>query len=169
VQKVANFIGGELRPPAEGRCLEDVEPATGETIAEVPASSAADVEEAVSAASAAFPAWSATPAEERSRILLRVADAIEADFDALAALESKDSGKPVALARRLDVPRAVKNFRFFATAILHAETKAHPTDGSALNYTLRQPVGVAGLISPWNLPLYLLTWKIAPAIAAGNT
>ncbi|HET7452390.1 MAG TPA: aldehyde dehydrogenase, partial [Thermoanaerobaculia bacterium] len=160
---------GELRPPAGGRCLEDVDPATGETIAEIPDSSAADVDAAVSAASAAFPAWSATPAEERSRLLLRVADLIEANFDALAALESKDSGKPVALARRLDVPRAVKNFRFFATAILHAETKAHATDGSALNYTLRQPLGVAGLISPWNLPLYLLTWKIAPAIAAGNT
>ena len=169
MQRVQNFVGGELRPPAAGRCLADVDPSTGETIAEIPDSDAADVDAAVAAASAAFPVWSATPAEERSKLLLRVADAIEADFEALAALEAKDSGKPVALARRLDVPRAVRNFRFFATAILHTETKCHPTDGGALNYTLRQPVGVAGLISPWNLPLYLLTWKIAPAIAAGNT
>jgi aminomuconate-semialdehyde/2-hydroxymuconate-6-semialdehyde dehydrogenase len=100
---------------------------------------------------------------------LRIADLIEKNFDELARLESRDSGKPISLARRLDIPRAIANFRFFATAILHQSSDAHLTDSSALNYTLRQPLGVVGLISPWNLPLYLLSWKIAPAIAAGNT
>jgi aminomuconate-semialdehyde/2-hydroxymuconate-6-semialdehyde dehydrogenase len=102
-------------------------------------------------------------------LLLRLADLIERDLDELAALESRDNGETVVLAKRLDIPRAVANFRFFATAILHQSTEAHATDGIALNYTLRQPLGVAGLISPWNLPLYLLSWKIAPAIASGNT
>ena len=166
--RVENFIGGEFRPPCSGGYLEDREPATGEVIAEIPDSTKADVDAAVAAAGAAFPAWRKTPIEDRSRLLMRLADLIEANFDALAELESRDAGKPISLARRLDVPRAIKNFRFFATAILHAESASHPTDDGALNYTLRQPLGVAGLISPWNLPLYLLTWKIAPAIAAGN-
>jgi len=168
VKRVFNFIGGDFHPPCAGRYLPDVDPATGEEIAEIADSDAKDVDAAVAAAARAFPSWRATPAEERSRLLLRIADLVEENFDELALLESQDSGKPVALARRLDVPRAIRNFRFFATAILHAETKCHSMDGAALNYTLRQPVGVAGLISPWNLPLYLLTWKIAPAIAAGN-
>jgi len=168
VKRVLNFIGGELRPPSAGGYLPDVDPATGEEIARVADSDASDVDAAVAAASRAFPAWRKTAAEERSRLLMRLADLVEENFDELALLESQDSGKPVALARRLDVPRAIRNFRFFATAILHAETRCHPMDGEALNYTLRQPVGVAGLISPWNLPLYLLTWKIAPAVAAGN-
>jgi aminomuconate-semialdehyde/2-hydroxymuconate-6-semialdehyde dehydrogenase len=168
VKRVFNFIGGEFRPPASGNYLEDVNPATGEVIAEIADSDKSDVDAAVAAASRAFPAWRRTPAEERSKLLMRLASLVEENFDELASLESEDSGKPVSLARRLDVPRAVKNFRFFATAILHAETKCHPMDDGSLNYTLRQPLGVAGLISPWNLPLYLLTWKIAPAVAAGN-
>jgi len=168
VKRVLNFIGGEFRPPCSGRYLPDLEPATGKAIAEIADSGPEDVDAAVGAASRAFESWRRTPAEERSRLLLRVADLIEENFDELARLESQDNGKPVALARRMDVPRAISNFRFFATAILHAETSAHMTDDRALNYTLRQPLGVAGLISPWNLPLYLLTWKIAPAIAAGN-
>jgi aminomuconate-semialdehyde/2-hydroxymuconate-6-semialdehyde dehydrogenase len=168
VKRVFNFIGGEFRPPEAGRYLEDVNPATGEVIAEIADSDRSDVDAAVAAASRAFPSWRRTSAEERSKRLLRLASLVEENFDELASLESEDSGKPVALARRLDVPRAVKNFRFFATAILHAEAKCHPMDDGSLNYTLRQPLGVAGLISPWNLPLYLLTWKIAPAVAAGN-
>jgi len=168
VKRVLNFIGGEFRPPDSGKYLEDVNPATGEVIAEIADSDKSDVDAAVAAASRAFPAWRRTPAEERSKRLMRLASLVEENFDELASLESEDSGKPVSLARRLDVPRAVKNFRFFATAILHAETKCHPMDDGSLNYTLRQPLGVAGLISPWNLPLYLLTWKIAPAVAAGN-
>ena len=130
---------------------------------------AADVELAVAAAKRAFPAWSATPAAERSRILVRLADALEARLEEFVRAESIDAGKPVTLARRLDIPRAVANLRFFATAILHTGSDLFPTDDRALNYTLRRPRGVAGLISPWNLPLYLFTWKIAPAIATGNT
>jgi aminomuconate-semialdehyde/2-hydroxymuconate-6-semialdehyde dehydrogenase len=168
VRRVLNFIGGEFRPPASGKTLADVDPSTGEVIAEIADSDRADVDAAVSAAARAFPSWRGTPAEERSKLLMRLAELVEENFDELAALESLDNGKPVSLARRIDVPRAVKNFRFFATAILHTGTKCHPMDDGSLNYTLRQPLGVAGLISPWNLPLYLLTWKIAPAVAAGN-
>jgi aminomuconate-semialdehyde/2-hydroxymuconate-6-semialdehyde dehydrogenase len=169
IATVANFVGGEHVPPAGGRYLDNFCPSTGEPMGEIPDSDERDVDAAVAAARRAFPSWSATPAAERSRLLLRVADLIEENRDELARLESLDSGKPLSLAKRLDIPRAVANFRFFATAILHASTDAHVTDSTALNYTLRQPLGVAGLISPWNLPLYLLTWKIAPAVAAGNT
>jgi aminomuconate-semialdehyde/2-hydroxymuconate-6-semialdehyde dehydrogenase len=138
-------------------------------IAEVPDSDARDIDDAVRAAREAFPGWSRTPAAERSRLLLKIADLIEKNFDELAQLEADDSGKPLSLARTLDIPRAIANFRFFATAILHQASEAHMTDSTAINYTLRQPLGVVGLISPWNLPLYLLSWKIAPAIASGNT
>ncbi len=168
MKRILNFIDGQFRPPCSGRYLPDVDPATGKVIAEIAESGPEDVDAAVAAASRAFESWRKTPAEERSRLLIRVAELIQENFDELARLESEDNGKPIALARRMDVPRAVLNFRFFATAILHAGTSAHMTDDRALNYTLRQPLGVAGLISPWNLPLYLLTWKIAPAIAAGN-
>ena len=167
--RLANFVGGSFVPPRAGAYLDDIAPATGEVLAHIPDSDRDDVADAVRAAKAAFPAWSKTPVETRSRLLLKLADLIEQNLDELARLESEDNGKAVALAKRLDIPRAVANFRFFATAILHHASEAHMTDSTALNYTLRQPVGVAGLISPWNLPLYLLTWKIAPAIAAGNT
>lgn len=169
VRKLANFINGTFAAPRSGQYIDDIAPATGEVLAHIPDSDSQDVDDAVRAAKAAFPQWSKTPAEQRSRLLLKLADLIEQNLDELAKLESEDNGKPVALAKRLDIPRAVANFRFFATAILHHASEAHITDQSALNYTLRQPVGVAGLISPWNLPLYLLTWKIAPAIASGNT
>lgn len=167
--KITNFIGGEFVTPASGSYIDDYEPATGKVIAEIPDSDARDVDAAVSAARKAFISWSRTPAADRSKLLLRLADLIEQNLEELARLESRDNGKTVALARRLDIPRAAANFRFFATAILHQSTDAHTTDAVALNYTLRQPLGVAGLISPWNLPLYLLSWKIAPAIATGNT
>jgi aminomuconate-semialdehyde/2-hydroxymuconate-6-semialdehyde dehydrogenase len=166
---ISNFIAGKEVPPSSGEYLEKVEPATSRSFARVPRSQAADVDAAAEAAVAAFPAWSTTPAAERARILLRIADLIDRDLEPLAQAESKDTGKPLALARRLDIPRASANFRFFATAILHTHTETHATDTVALNYTLRRPRGVAGLISPWNLPLYLLSWKIAPAIATGNT
>lgn len=167
--RLANFIDGTFAPPASGTYFDDIAPASGAAIAQVPDSDRADVADAAQAAKRAFAAWSGTPVGERSRVLLKIADLIERDMDALARLESQDNGKPVSLAKRMDIPRAVANFRFFATAILHHASEAHVTDDTALNYTLRQPVGVAGLISPWNLPLYLLSWKIAPAIAAGNT
>ncbi|MGZ5493261.1 MAG: aldehyde dehydrogenase [Thermoanaerobaculia bacterium] len=167
--RLANFIGGAFWPPESGVYFDDIGPATGEVIAEVPDSDERDVDAAVRAARRAFPSWSRTPAAERSRLLMRLADLIEQSLEELAQLESRDSGKTITLARRLDIPRAVSNFRFFGSAILHFASEAHVTDANALNYTLRQPIGVAGLISPWNLPLYLLSWKIAPAIAAGNT
>jgi NAD-dependent aldehyde dehydrogenases len=166
---LANFIKGAFVPPQSGAYFDDINPATTEVVAEIPDSDARDVDQAVRAAKAAFPGWSRTPAAERSRLLLRLADLVDANIDELARMESIDNGKTLSLAKRLDIPRAAANFRFFATAILHQASEAHITDGLALNYTLRQPLGVVGLISPWNLPLYLLSWKIAPAIAAGNT
>src|SRR5437763_217992 len=167
--RIANFINGEFHPPRSGEYFDDINPATAEVIAKIPNSDEHDIDDAVRAGKAAFPAWSRTPAAERSNLLLTLADRIEQNLDELARYESIDNGKTLALAKRLDIPRAVANFRFFATAILHQSSEAHMTDAAALNYTLRQPLGVVGLISPWNLPLYLLSWKIAPAIAAGNT
>jgi len=164
-----NYIGGELVAPASGEYLDVFEPATGAVYARAPDSSARDVDAAVEAALAAFPAWSRLPAADRSRHLLCIADGIEGRLEEFARAESVDTGKPLALARSVDIPRAIRNFRFFATAILHGHSELHDTDGVALNYTLRRPRGVAGLISPWNLPLYLMSWKVVPAIAAGNT
>ena len=166
--RLANFIGGSFVAPRSGTFLDDVNPSTEEVIAAIPDSDERDVDDAVQAAKRAFPAWSRTTAAERSKLLLKLADLIEQNLDELAQLESMDSGKPLTLAKTLDIPRAVANFRFFATAILHSSSDAHFIDSTAINYTLRQPLGVVGLISPWNLPLYLLSWKIAPAIAAGN-
>ncbi len=169
LRRIDNFIDGKLVGPKKDRYLDNIEPATGQPYSQVPDSDSEDVEAAVVAAEKAFPAWARVPAAERSRILLRIADLIERDIERFAHAESVDTGKPLSLARSLDIPRASSNFRFFATAILHTENEAHVMDGIAFNYTLRQPRGVVGLISPWNLPLYLLSWKIAPAIAVGNT
>jgi aminomuconate-semialdehyde/2-hydroxymuconate-6-semialdehyde dehydrogenase len=168
-EQLRNFIDGQFVAPVGGKYLDNIEPATGKPYSQVPDSDSRDVEAAVAAAEKAFEKWSKTPAAERSRILLRIGDIIERDLEKFALAESIDTGKPLSLARSLDIPRAASNFRFFATAILHTETEAHVTDGLAFNYTLRQPRGITGLISPWNLPLYLLSWKIAPAIACGNT
>ena len=167
--QIKNFIDGKFVEPKSGKYLDNIEPATGKPYSQVADSGKEDVDLAVAAAEKAFPDWSKKPAAERSKILLRIADLIERDLEKFARAESIDAGKPITLARSLDIPRAVSNFRFFATAILHTENEAHVTDGVAFNYTLRQPRGIAGLISPWNLPLYLLSWKIAPAIAVGNT
>ena len=167
--QIQNYINGEFVEPISGKYLDNIEPATGRAYSQVADSDARDVDLAVAAAEKAFPDWSKKPAAERSTILLRIAELIERDLEKFARAESIDTGKPISLARTLDIPRAVANFRFFATAILHTESEAHMTDNVAFNYTLRQPRGIAGLISPWNLPLYLLSWKIAPAIAVGNT
>jgi aminomuconate-semialdehyde/2-hydroxymuconate-6-semialdehyde dehydrogenase len=169
VTRILQFIDDDFVEPATRAYLDDVDPATGKVYAEVPDGGPADVERAVAAAKAAFPAWSAMPAAERSRLLLALATGIEREIDELARIESVDTGKPVALARSVDIPRSVANFRFFASAILHTRSELHATDTEAINYTLRRPLGVVACISPWNLPLYLLTWKIAPALAAGNT
>lgn len=168
MERILNYINGELVPPVHGGFMDNYDPATGTVYSLVPDSDAGDLERAVNAAEMAFPAWSTFRAEERSRILLSIADRIEREMDAFARAESVDNGKPVALASSLDIPRAVSNFRFFAGAILQFASEAHPMENSAINYTLRNPIGVAGCISPWNLPLYLFTWKIAPALATGN-
>ncbi|CAM5559949.1 aldehyde dehydrogenase [Rhodanobacter lindaniclasticus] len=172
--RLANLIDGRLQAPLHDHWLDVHEPATGGIFAQCPDSEAADVEAAVAAADRAAPGWAATPIDQRAHLLHRLADLIEARLDEFAALESRDSGKPLALARRLDIPRAVSNLRYFAAAIIgwgsqsHAMQTGAPGAG-AINYTLRQPLGVVGCISPWNLPLYLFSWKIAPALAAGNT
>jgi len=167
--QIQNFVDGQFVEPIGGKYLDSIEPATGKPYSQVADSDARDVECAVAAAEKAFVDWSKKSAAERSKFLLRIADLIERDLEKLARAESIDTGKPLSLARTLDIPRAASNFRFFATAILHTESEAHITDNVAFNYTLRQPRGIAGLISQWNLPLYLLSWKIAPAIAVGNT
>jgi aminomuconate-semialdehyde/2-hydroxymuconate-6-semialdehyde dehydrogenase len=167
--QIKNFIDGQFVEPASGKYLDNFEPATGKTYSQVADSDARDVDFAVAAAERAFVEWSQRSAAERSGFLLRIAELIERHLEKFARAESVDTGKPISLARSLDIPRAIANFRFFATAILHTESEAHITDNVAFNYTLRQPRGIAGLISPWNLPLYLLSWKIAPAIAVGNT
>jgi aminomuconate-semialdehyde/2-hydroxymuconate-6-semialdehyde dehydrogenase len=166
--RILNFIGGQFQPPADNGYLPLTNPATGEVYSEAPDSKVADVAAAVSAAKAAYPAWRATPAEDRFRILNRIAELIEENLEALALAETNDNGKPLKLSRSVDIPRAASNFRFFATGIMHVSTESHSMEDSAINYTLRQPIGVVGCISPWNLPLYLFTWKIAPALAAGN-
>ncbi len=165
-----NYIGGELLSPLEEAYIHGTNPATGETFALVPDSTAKDVDLAVESAQSAFPSWSETPAKERSKILHRIAELIETKyFDQLVEAETTDNGKPLHLSRNVDIPRAAANFHFFASAILHTHTEAFPNESTSLNYTLRQPIGVVGCISPWNLPLYLFTWKIAPALAAGCT
>lgn len=169
METLANYINGKLVAPASGTYLENIEPATGHSYSQVPASDATDIEAAVAAAEAAFAEWSQTPAAERARALNRIADLIERDVDALARAETIDNGKPLSLARNLDIPRAALNFRFFASAAMQLRSESHATDHLAINYTLRQPRGVAGIISPWNLPLYLLSWKVAPALCVGCT
>ncbi len=163
-----NYIGGAFLPSVSGAWLDDVEPATGEVLARIPASTAEDVEQAVRAARAAVSGdWGATSASERADLCEAIADAIEARLDHFAELESRDTGKPLKVARSVDIPRAVANFRFFAGAVRQGGTAMHEM-ANAINYTLRRPLGVVGLITPWNLPLYLLTWKVAPALATGN-
>jgi len=173
--KIQNLIDGSLRPSHAGGVLESVDPATAKAFATLPEGDASDAALAIDAARRAFPGWRDTAATERSGLLLRLADLVESRIDLLAHEESRDSGKPVHVARTLDIPRAAANLRFFATAILHWSSRSHMTDagvsggGRALNVTMKQPRGPAGCISPWNLPLYLLTWKIAPALATGST
>lgn len=168
--KLANYIGGHAVAPKTGRYLDNYEPATGKVYSLVPDSGAEDVNAAVGAAKEIFPWWSKRTPEQRSQVLLSIADRMERALDELARAESRDQGKPYHLAREAEIPRSIQNFRYFATKILHSEdTSRHNRAQDALNYTHRSPIGVAGLISPWNLPLLLLTWKIAPAIAAGNT
>ncbi len=167
-QDIQNYIGGQWQDAINGNTMPNINPADGKHICTVPNSDTADVDAAVIAATTAFAKWSITPVEERFIILNKIAELIEANAEALALAECIDNGKPLWLCKRVDIPRAAANFRFFATAIMHFASESHAMENTAINYTLRQPIGVVGCISPWNLPLYLFTWKIAPALAAGN-
>lgn len=166
--QVQNFIGNQWVPPIAGKYLENLNPATAEILSWLPDSQKEDVDQAVAAAKKAFPAWSKTSRADRAQWLRKIADLVEKRIDEFALLESQDQGKPVTLAKNMDIQRVVQNFRFFADEILKTREENFDDPG-VHNFVIRKPVGVAGLISPWNLPLYLLSWKIAPAIAAGNT
>lgn len=163
-----NYIGGNLIGPLSGKFIDGVNPATGAVFCQVPDSDRRDIDVAVHAAKAAFPSWSTTPVEQRFQVLNRIAELIDLHRNDLALAETTDNGKPLWLSKRVDIPRASANFRFFATGIMHFAAESHTMEDKAINYTLRQPIGIVGCISPWNLPLYLFTWKIAPALAAGN-
>lgn len=169
MEKILNYINGELVSPVSNSFIDNFNPATGKVYSLIPDSDFNDINNATIAAKNAFPLWSTTSKDERSKIMLKIADLVEKNLDAFALAESVDNGKPLKLAKSVDIPRAISNIRFFATAILHYASESHSMENTAINYTLRSPIGVAGCISPWNLPLYLFTWKIAPALAAGNT
>jgi aminomuconate-semialdehyde/2-hydroxymuconate-6-semialdehyde dehydrogenase len=167
--KIQNYINGQYVNPIQDNWLDNLCPANGKVYGQIPNSSKDDVEIAYNAAKTAFPSWSQTTLEKRSRILIKISELLETNILRFAEAESKDNGKPISLAKSVDIPRAVSNFRFFGNAITQFASESHESVGqNAINYTLRQPIGVVGCISPWNLPLYLFTWKIAPAIAAGN-
>ncbi len=168
MQHLKNYINGELIAPISENYIENYNPAIGEVYSLIPDSDERDVEAAVDAAEKAFPKWSVTPAQERSQVLMRISELINTNLDKLALAETTDNGKPLWLSKSVDIPRAASNFHFFATGILHFFSESHAMEDRAINYTLRNPLGIAGCISPWNLPLYLFSWKIAPAIAAGN-
>ena len=167
MKELLNYIAGEWHRPLKDNWLDNAEPAIGKVYSRLPDSTEEDIEMAVDAAKAAFPAWSSMSVEERSRIMLAIAHEMKASFDALAEAESRDQGKPLHLSRVMDIPRAIQNIEFFATEIIHFASESHGAKG-VVNYTVHSPIGIVGCISPWNLPLYLFTWKIAPALAMGN-
>ncbi len=164
--QVLNFVNGAFEQATQ--TLDNVSPGSGEVYGTIPRSGSEEVDRAIAAAKHAFPMWSSTPAEERAACLNRLADAVRDHADMLANAEAKDNGKPVSLAAHVDIPRAEKNLRFYASGIQHYASESHAMEGEAIHYTLRKPLGVVACISPWNLPLYLFTWKVAPALAAGN-
>ncbi|WP_430409824.1 aldehyde dehydrogenase [Kordia sp.] len=170
MKKILNYINGSYVEPKSNEWIDNYNPSNGEVYGHIPNSSAEDVEAAYQAAKSAYPSWSNTTLDERSRILNNIASLIEENLEDLAHAESLDNGKPLSLATRIDIPRATSNFKFFSQAITQFSSEAHESIGlNAINFTLRQSIGVVGCISPWNLPLYLFTWKIAPALATGNT
>jgi len=167
-KSIKNYINGSYYEPQTEQYLNSFNPATGEQYMILPDSGEQDVNSAAKAAKMAFRQWADTSIEKRTRILVRIADIIEQNIERLAMAESEDTGKPLWLAQTVDIPRAAANFRFFGTALRHFSSESHDMGTEGINYTLRQPIGVVGCISPWNLPLYLFSWKIAPALAAGN-
>ena len=167
--KIQNYINGQFVNPTLGNYIDNYNPSNGEVYGQIPNSTKEDVEKAYQAAEKAFPSWSNTTLATRSKTLSKIAELIKSKLHFLGEAESKDNGKPISLAKEIDIPRAASNFQFFANAITQFSSESHESIGlNAVNFTLRQPIGVVGCISPWNLPLYLFTWKIAPAIAAGN-
>lgn len=169
MKKIANYINGRLIEPKSKNYINNYNPATGEIYSLIPDSNDDDVNSAIESAKSAFPYWSKLKNSERSQWLEKISNEIHNQLDELALAESIDNGKPLKLAKAVDIPRARDNFKFYASAIQHFASESHHTTEGMINFTLRKPVGVAGCISPWNLPLYLFTWKIAPALAAGNT
>ena len=165
---VLNLINGTLQPALGGEWLENVEPATGAVYGRIARSGVDDVEAAVAAGRAAFPEWRAWSPADRRAVLHRLADKVAENAALLAESEARDNGKPVSLAAAVDIPRAEQNLRFYASAAEQFASESHTMGDGTVNYTLRKPLGVVGCISPWNLPLYLFTWKIAPALASGN-
>ncbi len=163
------FIDGQFVPALEGGEIDVVNPANGELITRIAAAQAGDVDLAVAAAKRAFPGWAATPGAERGRLLMKLADRIEACSDELARLESLDTGHPLRDSRILDVPRTAACFRYFGGIADKIEGKVIPVDAGFLNYVQRKPIGVVGQIVPWNFPLMFTSWKMGPALAAGNT
>ncbi len=168
MEEILNYIDGKLIKPLSSDFIDVYEPARGRIYAKAPDSNEEDVQHAVEAAGRAQKHWMNSSISYRYEMLMKVVAGIEKHFDALALAESKDNGKPLWLARKVDIPRAKSNFEFFATGIKHFATAAHEMNGAAINYTIRHALGTVGCISPWNLPLYLFSWKIAPALAAGN-
>src|SRR6187431_3497256 len=166
--KMLNYINGALVEPQSKQYLDNHNPSTGEVYSLCPDSDERDIEAAYQAAEAAFEGWSNYTSQYRRNIMLRIAALLEKNLDKFAEAESMDQGKPLWLSKNGEIPRAISNIHFFGTAIEHFASEAHPMGNHAINYTTRTPIGVVGCISPWNLPLYLFTWKIAPALAAGN-
>lgn len=166
--EIQNFLNNEFRPAVGGKTIENSNPATGQSIGSLPDSDGRDVALAVDFARRAAPAWAKTSLDERHDVLQKIADGILENLDALAEAETLDSGKTLTRSRSIEIPRAAQNFSFFASQARLFGSESHEMPGTALNYTIRQPLGVVGCISPWNLPLYLFSWKIAPALATGN-
>ena len=160
MKQILNYINGELVSPVNGKFLDNINPATGEIYSSYPDSAEEDIQLAVEGAIKAFSKWSELTVEARAKYLWRIADKIEEQLDELAEAETRDTGKPIGLSKTVDIPRAAANFRFFAGAVLNFSSESHQTGKTVINYTLRQPLGVVGCISPWNLPIYLFTWKI---------
>ncbi|MBV1911369.1 MAG: aldehyde dehydrogenase [Kangiellaceae bacterium] len=168
MEKIQNYINGELVAPIDGQYIDNYEPATGKVYSRIPESNHQDLQQAVNACKQAQKEWANLASEQRSILLMKLADAIENASEELAKAEAIDNGKPIALARAVDSYRSAANIRFFANAATQFSSEAHDMGAVGVNYTLRQPIGIVGCISPWNLPLYLFTWKIAPALASGN-
>jgi aminomuconate-semialdehyde/2-hydroxymuconate-6-semialdehyde dehydrogenase len=168
MKRIQNFINGSYCAPVKENYIDNYEPATGLVYCQIPDSTEEDIAQAVASAEKAFPIWSTMSSEERGAILMRISLGIAQRMDEFVAAESRDNGKPLSLAAHVDIPRAVSNFHFFATACEHVSSESHLMEGVGVNFTTRKPIGIVGCISPWNLPLYLFSWKIAPALAAGN-